>query len=94
MVAPIRDIGNKFHSTSALSTSTANMTHTNDMDMVIDNVDAMFKNNYDEVRGHTLTPNYQRSRSLSTSSKLSEEEYIVRVVTKSPQTSVWKSEVY
>ena len=79
---PIRDIGNKFCSTSALSTLTANMTYTNDMDMVINNVDAMFKdncNNYDEMRGYTLTPNFQESRSLSTFSKLSKEEYIIRV---------------
>ena len=86
MVALIRDIGNKFCSISALSTSTANMTYTSDMDMVIDNVNAMFKdnyNNYDEVRGHMLTPNSQRFRSLSMSSKLSKEEYIIRVQHKS-----------
>ena len=82
MVALIRDIGNKFYSTSALSTSTANITHTSDMDIVIDNVNAMFKDNfnsYDKMRGCTLTSNSYRSRSLSISSKLSEEEYIVRV---------------
>ena len=86
MIVPIRDIGNKFCSISALSTSTANMTYTSDMDMVIDNVNAMFKdnyNNYDEVRGHMLTPNFQRFRSLSMSSKLSKEEYIIRVQHKS-----------
>ena len=62
MVALIRDIGNKFCSISALSTSIANMTYTSDMDMVIDNVNAMFKNNYnnyDEVRGYITTPNCQ-----------------------------------
>ena len=86
MVVPIRDIGNKFCSISALSTSTANMTYTSDMDMVIDNVNAMSKNNYNnynEVRSYMLTPNSQRFRFLSMSSKLSKEEYIIRVQHKS-----------
>ena len=58
------------------------MTYTSDIDMVIDNVNAMFKNNYnnyDEVRGYMLTPNSQRFRSLSISLKLSKKEYIIRV---------------
>ena len=62
------------------------MTYTSDMDMVIDNVNAMFKdnyNNYDEVRGHMLTPNSQRFRFLSLFSKLSKEEYIIGVQHKS-----------
>ena len=60
MVAPIRDIGNKFLSISATHTLTSNMTLSNDMNIVIDIVDDLFKKNcgnYDEVRGHLITSN-------------------------------------
>ena len=56
------------------------------MDMVIDNVNDMSMynyNNYNEVRSCMLTPNSQRFRFLSMFSKLSKEEYIIRVQHKS-----------
>ena len=80
MIALIRDIGNKFLSTSATHTSVSNMTLSSDMNIVIDNVDDLFKNNcnnFDEVRSCLMTPNTQSLRTPSISS--SNEEYIARV---------------
>ena len=37
MIAPTKDIGNKFVSTSTFTTSVSNMTQPSKMDMVIDN---------------------------------------------------------
>ena len=57
MVAPIKDFGNITSFTSAIYSTTANMSLNNDTNMVIDSIDDIFdKNcdNYDKVRGHFL----------------------------------------
>ena len=66
MVVPIRDIGNKFFSTSANMNSTATMTLPTDMEMDINNI--VVTDNYNEVRGHTMTHDKQASRTVSISS--------------------------
>ena len=86
MVAPIRDIGNKFLSISATHTLTSNMTLSSDMNIVIDIVDDLFKKNcgnYDEVRGHLMISNAQSPRTPSMSSSEYDEEYSARVQHKS-----------
>ena len=58
------------------------MTLSGDIDMVIDNVNDLFKNNcdnYDEVRGHTMTTNAQSPRTPSMSSGEGEEDYAAKV---------------
>ena len=82
MVAPIRDIGNKSLFTSAFHISTSNMTPNSEMDMVIDSVDDLFKSNCDnfnEVRGCSLTSSMHSPRTPSMSSSECDEEYSARV---------------
>jgi len=82
MVAPIRDIRNKFLFTSATCTSTSNITLSGDMDMVIDIVNDLFKkncDNYDKIRGHSMTFNTQSPRTPFISSSKCDEEYSARV---------------
>ena len=84
MIALIRNIGNKFLSTSATHISVSNMTLSSNMNIIIDNVDDLFKNNcnnFDEVRSCLMTSNAQSLRTLSISS--SSKEYIARVQHKS-----------
>ena len=60
MVVPIRDFVNKSLFTSATYTLMSNITPSDDMDMVIDNIIDLFKNNYNnynKVRGHTIVMN-------------------------------------
>ena len=68
MVALIRDIRNKFFSTSANTNSASRMTLPTDMGIDIDNFISNIADNYDEVRGHTITYNKQVSRTVSMSS--------------------------
>ena len=86
MVAPIRDFGNKFLSTSATRTSASNITLSDDIDIVIDNVNDLFKNNcdnFDKVRGHSMTSNMQSPRTLFMFSSKCDEEYSAKVQHKS-----------
>ena len=58
------------------------MTPTSDMDMVIDSVDDLFKSNCDnfnEVRGCSLTSSMHSPRTPSMSSSECDEEYSARV---------------
>jgi len=82
MIVPTRDIGNKFVSTSAFTTSVSNMTQPSEMDMVVNNCVLFFQDNcenYDEVRGCTMISNIQGSRTLLLSSSKCLKDYHTRV---------------
>jgi len=86
MVVPIRDFGNKSLFTLATHTSMFNITPSGDMDMVINNVIDLFKNNcnnYNEVRDHTIASNTQSPRTLSMFSSDCNKNCAVRVQYKS-----------
>ena len=55
MVVPIRDIGNKAFFTSAITNLHLNMNSLPDMGMVIDDFSGSNINNFDNVRGHSMT---------------------------------------
>ena len=81
MVVPIRELGNFTHPSAAMSQISSNLVPSQDIDMAVDSVKAMFdlNNNYNEVRGCSLDMSIYRSRSLSLSLLVSEceEEYHV-----------------
>ena len=79
MVAPIRDIRNKFFSTSANTNSTSRMTLPTDMRMNIGNFVSNIADNYDEVRGHTMTHNKQASRTVSMSLSEALVDYTTKI---------------
>ena len=82
MVVSIREIGNKFYSTSAFHNPASNMTPTSDIDITIDIVDDLFKsgcNNYNEVRGCIMTSNTYSPRTPSIFSSKCDEDYTTRV---------------
>ena len=82
MVAPIRDFGNKFYSISAFHTLESNMTHSSNIDITSEIVNDILKNscdNYDKVRGHTMTSNTHSPMTMSLSSSKCDEDYITRV---------------
>ena len=83
MVAPIRELGNFTHSTAIMSQTTSNLVLSQDIDMDIDPVKAMFNlnDNYEEVRGCSLDMSIHRpgSPSPSLSSSECDEEYHVCV---------------
>ena len=64
----------------------SNITPSDDMDMVIDNIIDLFKNNYNnynKVRDHTMASNTQSPRTLSMSSSNCDKDYAARVQHKS-----------
>ena len=69
MVVLIRDTRNKFFYTLAFNTSNSNMASVLNVDIVDDSVvnNIIFNNsdNNDEMRGYTLTPSANSSRSIS-----------------------------
>ena len=76
MVAPVREIGNKFFLSSANMNSTTTMaiptvTIPTNMGMDFENVVRNSSDNYNEVRGQTSTPNKQSSKAFSMSSTIS-----------------------
>ena len=83
MVVLIRELGNFTHSSSAMSQFSLNLVPSQDIDIAVDSVEAMFdlNNNFNEVRGHSLDLSIHRSRSLSLLLLVSEcdEEYYVCV---------------
>jgi len=80
MVASIRDFRNKFCPISAFHTSASNMTHTSDINMTSDIVNNILKsnNNYNKVRGHTITSNTHSPRTSSMFLSKYDEKYITR----------------
>jgi len=86
MVVLIRDTGNKSSSTSVFQITASNITPTKDMNMVINLVNDLFKDNcdnYDEVRDHSLTSSTHYPRTLSLFSSNCNEDYAIRVQRKS-----------
>ena len=82
MVVPIRDFGNKFCSISAFHTPESNMTHSSDIDMTSEIVNDILKSacdNYNEVRGCTMTSNTYSTRTVSMSSSKCNEDYTTKV---------------
>ena len=83
MVVPIRKLGNFIHSTAIMSQTTSNLVLSQDIDMDIDPIKAMFdlNNNYEEVRGCSLDMSIHRPRSPFPSLSLSkyDEKYHVYV---------------
>ena len=70
MVVPIRDIGNKFLSTSTTTNSHSNMALQllpPNMGMDIDNFISSNVDNYNDMRDHTMTSNKTSSRTISMS---------------------------
>jgi len=82
MVVPIRDFGNKFCSISAFHTPESNMTHSSNIDMTSEIVNDILKSgndNYDEVRGCTMTSNTHSPRTAFIFSSKCDENYTTRV---------------
>jgi len=83
MVAPIRELGNFTYSSTAMSQLFSNLVLSQDINMAIDPVEAMFNLNdkFDEVRDHPLDLSIHRPRSLSLLLLVSncDEEYHVHV---------------
>jgi len=82
MVAPIRDLGNKFFSASNTHSKALNMTLSGNVDMAVDISNALFNNycdNYDKVRGQSMSSNKQGTRTPFISSSKCDEEYVMRV---------------
>ena len=87
MVAPIRDFGNKFCSISAFHTPESNMTHSSDINMTSEIVNDILKSacdNYNEVRGCTMTSNTYSPRTASMSSSKCNEDYATKVCLTTP----------
>jgi len=83
MIAPIREIGNILFHTSAFNTSTSNMASFFDINMadnsIVGNIFFNNSNRKDEVRGHSTVSSTSSSRSLSSFSEKSIEEYSAKV---------------
>jgi len=82
MVVSIRKLGNFTHSSTAMSQLSSNLVPSQDIDMAIDPVEAMFNlnNKFNEVRGCSLDLSIHRPRSPSPSLLVSDcdEEYHVQ----------------
>ena len=75
MVVPIREIGNKLFLSSAIMTSTTNMTlptvnTSTYMGMDLTNIIRNTSDNYNEVRGRMFTPNKHSFKDSSMSSTI------------------------
>ena len=82
MVAPVRDLGNKFlssssntHSQQAFNLPTVSLSTNTGMDILLGNI----SDNYDEMRGRTSSPKTQTSRASSLSSTKSSVAYHERM---------------
>jgi len=82
MVAPIRDFGNISSSTTALYSTTSNMSPNNTLNMIINSNNEFFKKNCDfsnEVRGCSLAYSTYYSRTPSMSSSECDKNYAIKV---------------
>ena len=79
MVVPIRDIENKALFTSAITNKQPNMNLLPNMGIVIDNFGGGNVNNFDKVRGCSITSNKSASRTVSISSSKVLVEYAIRL---------------
>ena len=76
---PIRDIGNKFFSTSAISTTYSNITSLASIDMNINNFNVGINDNYEKARRCTMSSKMNTSRTISMSSSEASVDYITRM---------------
>ena len=83
MVAPIRDLGSKFFSTSTTHSKASNITPSDNVNMAVDISNALFNNYCDEVRGRSMSFDKQGTRTLFMFSSKCNEEYMMRVQRKS-----------
>ena len=85
MVAPIRELVNITHSTTAMANISNNSTPNSDINMVIDPEDNIYDigNSFEEGRGHSLSFSMHKPRSPSISSSECSEDYHVHVKRKS-----------
>ena len=65
MVVPIRDTGNKSLFTSAITNLHLRMDFPSNMGMDVDNFGSNNVDNYNDIRGHTMTSNKTSSRTIS-----------------------------
>ena len=79
IVAPIRDIGNKFFSTSATMNSASKITLLTGIGINIDNFISNIADNYNEVRGCTLASNKQASKTVLMFSSKASVNYATRM---------------
>ena len=82
MVVPIRELGNKFFSASTTHSKASNMTLSGNVDMAIDIDNALFNticDNFDKMRGQSMTSNKQGTRIPFMFSSECDEEYSARV---------------
>ena len=82
MVAPIRDFENITTSTSAIYSTTDNMSPNNVLNIKVDSFDDIFKkacNNFDKVRDHSLVLSTHYPRTPFLFSSDCNEDYVMRV---------------
>ena len=81
MVAPIRELVNITHSTTAMANISNNSTPNSDINMVINPKDNIFNigNTFEERRSHSLLFSMHKPRSPSISSSKCSEDYHVHV---------------
>jgi len=81
MVALIRELGNITLSTSAIHSTTNNITPIQDSDIVFELLDNLqsLDDKFDEVRGHSLALSTHRPRSPSMSSSECDKKYHICV---------------
>jgi len=81
LIAFIRELANILFSITTKALLKKNMSHNNEVEMVINTIDDLFNkcDNYDEMRGCTLVFSIHHPRSPSLSSSDSKEDYVTRV---------------
>jgi len=79
MIVPIRDIENKSFSTLATINSYSIMTLPANMGMNINNIFCSNADNYDDVRGHTMTSYKPSSRTVSMFLSKASVDYATRI---------------
>ena len=82
MVVLIRDLENITFDTPTFCTTTLNMASNNNIIMGIDSFDTLFQNandNFDKIRGHSLTLSTHSPRILLMSLSNCKEEYTIKL---------------
>ena len=82
----IRDLENKFFSASTIYSKVSNITLSSNVDIAIDINNTLFNNfcdNFDEMRGWSMTSDKQDTRTLFMSSSKYDKRYLARVQGKS-----------
>ena len=79
MVVPVRDIGNKYFSTSATMSSVSRITLPTDMGMDINNIIGSNANNYNNVRDYTMISNKSSSKTVLMFSSKTLVDYTTKI---------------